>query len=78
MITKIKLIVMAGAAFVMTMLYALLQTEKRKRAQEKLKAEQKAREVEKLGVEAAFIGLKKESEVSRETIDVNNRDHFTK
>ena len=74
MLTKIKFFFMAGLAIAATFFYALLQTEKRKRIQDKLKAEKKAREIEKLGYEAGMDGIKKEQKIRED--DTDNKPGF--
>ena len=76
MLTKIKAYAMAGLAVVATIFYSLWKRSESARAKDKLAAEKKAREVEQLGVEAAFKGYEKEQEIRREEIDTTRRDHF--
>jgi len=74
---KVKLFFAAAAGVVMAVLYGLLQREKKVRAQEKAKAEKKAREVESKGAEATVQGLEREQQVRNAKIDTTKRNHFS-
>lgn len=77
MLTKIKFAIMGGLAFLATLFFGLWKHTQAGRERDKRKAEEKRREVEKLGVEAAFKGLERESEIRREDVDTSKRDHFS-
>lgn len=76
MLSKIKSWAIAGLAILATVAYALFRTEQARRAKEKLKGVQQARETERKAGEALVDGLKKEQEVRNEEVDTNRRDHF--
>ena len=68
---------MAGLSFLLIILYALLQSEKKQRAQEKLKGMKIARDTEKRANTALVEGLKREQKAVK-NIDTSKRDHFSK
>ena len=63
---KVKLWAAAAAGIVMAVLYALLQKEKKERAQDELGDEQAARAVEAKAHRETMDGLKKEDEIRNE------------
>lgn len=77
MLAKIKKIGATVGGFLIIGLYALFQRELKKSAEERLEAEETAREYEKAGSEALVSGLKREQKKSNESIDTDKRDHFS-
>jgi len=74
-LSTVKYYIMAALGFGVVVLYALLQSEKKERAQEKLKGIKKARETEKKATNAMVEGLQNEQDV-KDNIDTSKRDHF--
>ena len=70
MFAKIKIFAAAAAGIAMAILYALLQREKKERAQDELGDEQAARAVEAKAHRKMVEGLTKEAEI-RENHDPN-------
>ena len=77
MLSQIKLYVMGGLAALATIFFALWKTTAAGRERDKLAAERKKRDIEKLGNEAAYIGLKRQQEIRDEDINTSTRDHFS-
>jgi hypothetical protein len=76
MLTKIKFAVMGGLAFLATLFFGLWKHAQAGRERDKRKAEEKKREVEKLGVEAMIGGLERENETTKKPVDTSRRNHF--
>ena len=77
MLTKLKLIAVAAAGAIMAILYALLQREKKARAEDELSDEQAAREVEARAHRKTLDGLQKENEIREKDDSDIKPGHFS-
>lgn len=64
-------------AVVATFFYGMWRHTSAGRERDRIEAEEKANEVEKLGNEAAYVGLQRDQEIRNETVDTSKRDHFS-
>jgi hypothetical protein len=77
MFAKIKIILAAGAAVIMAILYTLLQKEKAERADEHEKIAETNRETISKNADAIIEGQKREQEIRNAEIDTDpDRDIF--
>lgn len=76
MLAKIKLYAMGFLALLATLFYGLWKHTAAAKVKQEERAKEKKREVEQLGNEAAYIGLKREQEIRSEDIDTDSRDYF--
>jgi len=77
MFSQIKVYAMAAVGVLMAVVGVFFAGSKSATNKIKAKTEAKARQVENMGNEAAYIGLKKEQEIRDEDIDTSRRDHFS-
>ena len=76
MLAKLKLIGLSILGVATALFYALLQREKKERAEEEVKTTQAARKYEKAASDALSDGLQKEAKVSNEKPDTDIVNHF--
>ena len=78
MLSQFKTYLMGGLAFLATLFFAFWKNSEASKKKMQLKAAEKEREIEQLGVEAAFRGLEREKEVRDEhkNADHSKRDFF--
>lgn len=75
--TKIKIGLAAGGAFVMALLYALLQKEKAERADEHEQIAKVSRETTTKNAAAIVEGARRQNGILDENIDTDKRDIFS-
>lgn len=76
MFSKIKLYLAAAMGAIALVIGIFVAGGKSATAKIKAKTQKKAHDVENMGNEAAYIGLKRAQEIRNEDIDTSKRDHF--
>jgi len=77
MLSKIKIGIAAAGAFIMAILYALLQKEKKERADEHAQIAESSAKTDKKVTQAVIDGAKRQDDIQNEDIDTTRRDHFS-